>query len=468
MRLFENILLLLLLFSLAWVFLPPHRRSRLVLYLPFVAAAVMAAHLIFEGYRWQMIPAYLLALGLLGYNALLLQEGSAVKPQTTTRPPLVRLAVVLLGLFGFLLISQLPSLLPVFNLPEPDGPYAVGTTGLMLVDPERADALAADPTSPRQVPVQIWYPAEPDESQKPADYWLGQPQSIRILTRSLGLPFFLLDHLALVKTHSYLDAPLARAQEFYPVLVFSHGYRLGYLQQNTSIMETLASHGYVVASVAHPYQALVTPSVEGELVRFAAEFAPRFSNDPAFRDDSLVTWTEDLRFTLDALEDLNRGERLERFSGRLDLGRVGVFGMSFGGSAASRLCLEDARCKAGLTLDSPQYEPVLSSALPQPFLFFAAEDSDYVVRSVYEAVDSPAYLVTIGGTIHYDFTDLTLVSPLGSLFGFSGTINGEQMVRILNAYTLAFFNRHIKDLPAPLLNGISADYPEVRIESRAP
>ena len=40
------------------------------------------------------------------------------------------------------------------------------------------------------------------------------------------------------------------------------------------------------------------------------------------------------------------------------------------------------------------------------------------------------------------------------------------MVRILNAYTLAFFDKHLKGLPTSLLNGISAEYPEVLIELR--
>ncbi len=40
------------------------------------------------------------------------------------------------------------------------------------------------------------------------------------------------------------------------------------------------------------------------------------------------------------------------------------------------------------------------------------------------------------------------------------------MVRILNQYSLAFFDRHLKDLPAPLLDNRPADYPEVTITAR--
>ncbi len=43
----------------------------------------------------------------------------------------------------------------------------------------------------------------------------------------------------------------------YPLVVFSHG-ALGIKTSNTSTFIELASHGYVVCSIDHPYQALFT------------------------------------------------------------------------------------------------------------------------------------------------------------------------------------------------------------------
>lgn len=463
MRLLENVILLLLLFSLAWSFLPPHRRSRLILYLPFVSGILVIVHIIVEGSRWQMIPAYLLTLALIANNTRLLKHPAVAPPR---RSLVLRLVMVFSALLIFILVSQLPGLIPVFSLPPPGGGYAVGIVQRVVVDDSRSEAFTPQPDDLRQVPLMIWYPAEVYPESRPVDYWLGAPEMSRHLTRLLRLPFFLLDHLSLVRTNAVENAPLAASQSSYPVILYSHGYRLGYLQQNTSLMETLASHGYIVISVAHPYQAAATPDEQGQLVPFAIEIAPRFSQDAAFREDSLATWTGDLRFVLDLLPHLNRGEIFPFFAGRLDLQRTGIAGMSFGGSAATRLCLTDTRCTALLTLDSPQYEPVLSQPLELPALFFAAQNSEYIRREVYEMTTAPSYLITIRDSQHYDFTDLSLVSPLNSAFGFSGGIPGSRMIAILNQYSLSFFDRHLKDLPAPLLNGISADHPEVAIESR--
>ncbi|MHB8931935.1 MAG: alpha/beta hydrolase, partial [Bellilinea sp.] len=104
--------------------------------------------------------------------------------------------------------------------------------------------------------------------------------------------------------------------------------------------------------------------------------------------------------------------------------------------------------------------------LNQPFLFMISDNGSYLERTVFESAAAAAYLITIKGTEHYNFSDLTLVSPLAQAFDFSGPISGQQMVRIINTYSLAFFDKHLKDLPAPLLNGVSAEYPEVMIESR--
>jgi hypothetical protein len=42
------------------------------------------------------------------------------------------------------------------------------------------------------------------------------------------------------------------------------------------------------------------------------------------------------------------------------------------------------------------------------------------------------------------------------------------MTTIQNVYTLAFFDKHLKGLAAPLLDGPSPDYPEVVFASRHP
>jgi len=69
----------------------------------------------------------------------------------------------------------------------------------------------------------------------------------------------------------------------------------------------------------------------------------------------------------------------------------------------------------------------------------------------------------VRNSYHINFTDFNLVSPLFKfpLWGALGSIDTRQMERIMNAYTLAFFDQTLKDIPSPLLQGDSPDYPEV-------
>jgi len=58
MRLFEILTLVTLLLSLLSFFVPRPRRPRWMAYLPGLAVLLVLTHLVLEGYRWQMVPAY--------------------------------------------------------------------------------------------------------------------------------------------------------------------------------------------------------------------------------------------------------------------------------------------------------------------------------------------------------------------------------------------------------------------------
>jgi hypothetical protein len=70
--------------------------------------------------------------------------------------------------------------------------------------------------------------------------------------------------------------------------------------------------------------------------------------------------------------------------------------------------------------------------------------------------------------VHINLTDIPLLSPLASRLGLSGPSGVQRAHRIINAYSLAFFDRHLKGQPAALLDGPAAQYPEVRFETRRP
>jgi dienelactone hydrolase len=309
--------------------------------------------------------------------------------------------------------------------------------------------------------VHVWYPAQVEPGSRPAPLMEHMP--------------FQFSHLSLVQTHAYQDAPVSSAQASYPVLIFSHGH-VGFIEQNLTQFEELASHGYIVCSIAHTYHAIATVFPDGRVVPADPDLANDFlkGNSPNHNVNAehLRIWVDDTRFLMDELENIQRGAGESLLAGKLDMTRLGIFGQSFGGVTAVQVCSVDDRCQAGINMDGglpgDYATGVISSRSIQPFMFIFNEGRANYVRTTLGRLTNTAYGITVRGTTHFNFTDLSLYSPVLKITGATGPIDGYRMVKIINAYTLAFFNEYLKGEMSPLLDGPSLDYPEVIIRIRNP
>ena len=461
MRPLEIAIPLLLALYLAW---PLSRSPRpvWVTLLPALALVVTLLHFWMEGYRWQMIPLY-------GLTPLLALAGliELIQPRAWSIPA----SLLSLGLLA--VSTALPILLPVPSLPKVSGPYQVGTRSFSMEDPSRRE-LYSGRDEPRRFLIQVWYPAEPRPTDVTAP-WMNHAEIYApAISDFLRLPHYFLDHLTLVKTPAYADAPLRPAPEDgYPLISFSHGWN-GFATQNTGEMIELASHGYVVVSIEHTYGARITVFPDGTLA---------MNNPSALPDDvseaeydlaarKLVDqWAGDIAFTLDFMSILNSDVR-STFSGALDLNRVGVYGHSTGGGAAIQFCGSDPRCQAVLGLDpfmTPVSLDVLENGLDQPaFFMFSqawADDADSKNNRLFHGfiaqVPNSQGAVFIDGTRHYDFSDLPLLSPIAPQLGLKGPLNGKQVIKIVDTYLLAFFNSTLQGQPTELFDDGFGAFSEV-------
>lgn len=501
MRPLEITILLALLVLVLGVLIPRLGRAPALRFVCWAGALLTVLHLALEGYRWQMVPAYVLTAIFLALSLRRRQVPHA--PATSaSRWRWVRRICAGAGLLlvlGF--AAALPALFPVFKLPAPTGSLAVGTTNISLLDRSRAEPFTPDEADRRDLAIQIWYPATPVPGAKPESLRGAYSPRATFLTRLLGLSklTFLFDHLALVEAHSYRDAPLSDAQAAFPVLIFSHGY-WGSPDQNTAQVEELASHGYVVLSIGHPYESMELRYADGRIVKPTEEFLQRIegysrkpdfgaalwklvaSKDPDERasllqahgtadghfPQSLKVWTADTRFVIDELEKAADVSALRRFAGHLDLTRIGVFGMSFGGATAADVCFLDSRCRAGVNMDGVQFgaTTTLDSAMKVPFMYMTSEPFKLLADPVFRRSQAPAWLLSTAGSAHVSYTDLVLFSPLLHMGGITGRIDGGRMEQIMNAYLLAFFDQTLRGKPSPLLQGPSPAYPEVTLQVR--
>jgi predicted dienelactone hydrolase len=497
MRIFEILTLGTLFLALTARFWPVEKRSLWTNCLPGMAVLFILSHLVIERYRWQMVPAYTLAGLLVVLGVPKLWRKKRATPIGRGRK-IINVIGTGLGFVAIVIAAALPALFPVFQMPDPTGPYAVGTTSFAFADDSRPEIFTPDPDDKRVVYVQAWYPAQSTVDSTPAPLWIKPENLFPVLVNSFlptFMPDYLFDHLALVESQSYFNAPLALQEAAYPVLVFSHGYAEGFFAQNMVQMEELASHGYIIFSVGHAYESSMVFDAQGHAISMSETQMKAFNKEDRETNElfqksfyatgaeqieavrawlaaspvalqSIQIWTQDMQFVLSQVEFMNRGQVDSPFAGHLDTARIGVFGQSFGGAIAFQVCAIDSRCKASINMDGTQWGTLVDDPLQTPFLMMYNETNDRANDWALNISPAHGYSIRINGTTHINFTDFNLISSLFKhpQVGILGNIDPQQIERIMNAYTLAFFDQTLKGIPSPLLQARSPDYPEVELK----
>ena len=429
---------------------------------PLLLVLAAGAQLTLEGFRWQLWPLFLGAAGL-----IVISPFQLIKKRHYS----------ILGLSVFLSAISIAAGY-LFPVPRPypiTGPYPVGTREFYLVDTIRAELYGKEPNAPRELMAQIWYPAAPEKSDRQASWMPGIQYAGPAIADMLDLPSFVLGHLKHVKANAFWEAPALVGEEPYPVLIFSHGWE-GFKEQNLFQVEELASHGYVVIGINHTYGAVLSLFPDGRQVPINHDALPDGVSDQEYdRASDILShqWSEDIDLILDELAAWNETDDGWILAGSLDLEKVGILGHSTGGGAAVRFCLTDVRCQAVLGMDvwaEPAQIVIQDLVLRKPALFLYSENWDSLdnpernyglMQQLADKADNAVIELTVQGTKHYDFSSLPLLSPLAPALGLKGPIDGMLILEIINAQSLAFFNRYLLGDKTISLEGISQGYPEV-------
>jgi predicted dienelactone hydrolase len=179
------------------------------------------------------------------------------------------------------------------------------------------------------------------------------------------------------------------------------------------------------------------------------------------------------------LERLNTSDASGKFTGRLDMTRVGVFGHSFGGAQAAQFCHDDARCKAGIDVDGQPFGSVVQSGLHQPFMFLLSDHGDSSdpvsrqieanIQSIYDRLPTDGRLrIAIRGANHFLFNDdgallkSHIVLRTLRMLGIVG-IDGRRQLAVTAYCVHSFFDVYLKGRSASELEISSALYPEIEV-----
>jgi hypothetical protein len=275
--------------------------------------------------------------------------------------------------------------------------------------------------------------------------------------------------------------------------VFSHALALT-AEQNTPLMEHLASQGFVVVGIGHTRlsfrvissQGLVIPvdldklreaftegaaldrvAMDARLARASsaderATIMLEFGERATKMNEQIAVRVADVQFVMDAIsappqEDLE----LARLLARVDAGRIGVLGMSIGGVTATEVCKIDTRCRAGLNLDGALFGQHRRQALQTPFLSVVSAPNRKFDEHQFSKSESDYYQVLVEGAGHGDFLDLTFLMPFMKWLGANGTIAPGRAVEIVNVVSSRFFDTYLRDGVKPRFD--RREFPELRV-----
>jgi len=296
--------------------------------------------------------------------------------------------------------------------------------------------------------VQLWYPAAATHGFLPASYMPAKTAAY--VEHPAGLPAGTISRIVV---HAAQGAPAAPGA--HPVLLYSPGS--GDMRSaSTTLVENMASEGYVVVAIDHTHEANVVEFPGGQLVR--GTFA---DTGPASNTRALTVRVADTRFVLDQLAAL---DRRGRSAGKLDLSRIGMFGHSIGGATAAAAMLADPRIRAGADMDGSLYGPVAHRGLTRPFMLITSSlprldfRYDPSMRPFYAHLRGPRAGLELAGSAHLTFTDVAVFKPqlpqsAAARIGQTGSIDPVAAEQTVTRYLAAFFDHYLSGQPEPLLAG---------------
>ncbi|MBP2110242.1 alpha/beta hydrolase family protein [Paenibacillus silagei] len=391
---------------------------RITLFIVFVILTL--SPVIEWGFSWGLLAALLFIFALKG-SVDLLRKKTGVRPSRRSTRVWKRLLTAVA-----LLISLIPPILfPQYRAPEVTGEYEVRTAVYTYTDPNRVEEFT-DTGERRRVNVKFWYPVH--------------------------------------------------AEGKYPLIVFSHG-AYGVRESNASTFTELASHGYVVASVDHPYHSFYTQSVDGKVTMINADYMREVNDsnkDGIYTMEELYGLTQkwmklrtgDMNLVIDHILEKAASSEDPVYQ-LIDTEHIGVIGHSMGGAASVALGRERSDVDAVVNLDAPFFTELVYD---RKINDLAAKDEPYRVpllniytddvwrqlgkNSAYAANNTgnpnfkDAYTVHFVGAKHLSLTDLPLFSPIlaNMLQRGQADIDKYYCIETMNKLILEFYDYTLKGI----------------------
>lgn len=307
--------------------------------------------------------------------------------------------LMLLICLSNVLLGQVDSV----KLIEPTGSNPVGTITYEWTDESRDIQLTSHEGDKRTIIVQLWYPAKIDSHSIEAPY------------SSLSVDY------QNTATNTYLRPSFSEKVENSNLIIFSPGRgteRFLY----TTLAEELASHGFVVAAIDMPQIGYVYYQ-DGFLVRPVSKFrpppgmmgGPYEKVDEHFKEPTALG-NADLSFAYKKIVEINKNDPNNRFTGKINVKSLGIFGHSLGGRIAGRFAAENKNVKAYISMEGiPPRDVRYEGKLDIPVAMLCSSGTwPYAKENYFSLIDnrtSPVFMIELIDFGHVSVSDNPYIYP---------------------------------------------------------
>lgn len=347
------------------------------------------------------------------------------------------------------------------KLPKPTGEYAVGTFTYTVVN-DRKEVMHQG--GMRSVTSRVYYPVNKDSVEDLSPMVALSDNMLKGFKDAFKFAPDFKKNPEANRSECYVAAEKIPGKKF-PLILFNHG-SISYREGNSFLCIELASHGYVVISVDHSYEALCNEFDDGKVIFFDKtitkkmyepmlggiiamyklmkakgtneELAKKF--DVAQRKyckfimGRLPEWVKDNEAALKYAK--------EHFTDFIDFEKgVGVSGHSMGGDTAYALCARNKDFVCGINIDGGLFGDYTNDIQKKPFMQISCEDNENVVTRVYLRHTEKIYKVLFKGMKHIGFSDAKHTIPLKSTVG---KLDPNVMHENLCKCHLAFFDTYLR------------------------
>ena len=302
--------------------------------------------------------------------------------------------------------------------------------------------------------IQVWYPGQEPKNSGPNSYMDHMKLRSKALASAGKIPTFFPSHLDMVKTNSHDQVDCSQEMIKYPVLIFSHGIT-GSRHLHQVLFEYLASRGYVVISPDHSYDSNLTIFPDGRIADYRSDITGH-PDSVMVRAKQIKTRALDIGFVIDKVYELENGRIVSKLNGKLDLKKIALGGHSYGGATAVLGSHSYEEIKACFILDAwinPIPDTVIAGGIKVPLLFMGRpnwDDSDYPtnydkLEDLIKNSKEETYHLKISETLHLDYTDIPLMSPVIKHVMDVGSLKPAISLPLINKLVHGFLEKHLME-----------------------